>query len=88
MLDRNWRCEAGELDLVLTKAGLIVFCEVKARRNADYGPAAAAVDTRKQRTLRTLAVQWLKAHPGRHDGIRFDVAAVTGTTVEVIHSAF
>jgi putative endonuclease len=88
VLDRNWRCDAGELDLVLTRAGLIVFCEVKARRNDAFGPAASAVDARKQRRLRGLAVQWLKAHPGRHDGIRFDVAAVTGTHVDVIESAF
>ena len=88
MLDRNWRCDSGELDLVVTRDGLVVFCEVKARASERFGPAAAAVDARKQRTLRGLATRWLTAHPGRREGIRFDVATVTGTRVEIIPSAF
>jgi putative endonuclease len=66
-----------------------VFCEVKARANDRYGPAAAAVDARKQRTLRSLAARWLADHPDpRRFGVRFDVAAVTGARIDVIESAF
>jgi putative endonuclease len=77
----------GELDLVLFRDGEIVFCEVKARRSERYGAAAEAVDWRKQRRIRSLAVQWLEAS-GRHGRVRFDVATVTGVEVNVIEGAF
>lgn len=91
MLERNWRCDIGELDLVVRDGGEIVFVEVKARASDRFGPAAAAVGPTKQRTLRRLAARWLVEHgetTGRRDGIRFDVVAVTGARVEVIEAAF
>ncbi len=88
VLDRNWRCDAGELDLVVSTASAIVFVEVKARADERFGPAAAAVDHRKQRRLRVLATRWLAEHPDRRGAVRFDVVAVTGTRVEVIEGAF
>ena len=77
----------GELDLVLCRDGEIVFCEVKSRRSERYGAAAEAVDWRKQRRIRALAVQWLEAS-GRRGRVRFDVATVTGVEVNVIEGAF
>ena len=47
ILDRNWRSPTGELDLIVRIGGTIVFSEVKARRTADFGPAASAVDRRQ-----------------------------------------
>ena len=89
VLDRNWRCPTGELDLVVEHAGVVVFCEVKARASDRYGPAASAVDARKQQKLRALALAWLAAHPNlRRRSLRFDVAAVTGARINVIESAF
>ena len=88
VLDRNWRCDAGELDLVVELADLVVFVEVKARASDRYGPAAAAVDDRKQRRLRVLAVRWLAEHPWCRGRVRFDVVAVTGTRLDVIEDAF
>jgi len=89
VLDRNWRCDIGELDLVVGRDATVVFCEVKARASDRYGPAAGAVDARKQRKVRDLATRWLAEHPHvRRTGIRFDVAAVTGARTEVIESAF
>ena len=87
VLDRNWRSPSGELDLVLGRGDEIVFCEVKARRSDRFGAAAEAVDVRKQRRIRALAIQWLNSR-GRRGRVRFDVAAVTGTRIEVIESAF
>ena len=90
MLARNWSCDIGEIDLVLRAPdGTIVVCEVKARASDRYGPAAGAVDARKQRKLRALALRWLADHPalGRVH-LRFDVAAVTGARIAVIESAF
>jgi putative endonuclease len=87
---RNWRCDIGELDLIVAAPdGVIVFCEVKARASDRYGAAASAVDARKQRKLRSLAARWLAEHPdARRPGVRFDVAAVTGARIAVIESAF
>ena len=77
----------GELDLVLWRRGEFVFCEVKSRRSERFGAAAEAVDWRKQRRIRALAAQWLKAS-GRRGRVRFDVATVTGVKVAVIEGAF
>jgi putative endonuclease len=88
VLDRNWRCPSGELDLVVERDGIVVFSEVKTRRDDRYGPAAAAVGPSKQRRIRLLAVEWLDAHRLPRDGIRFDVVAITGVQVDVIESAF
>jgi len=88
VLDRNWRSPSGELDLVVERDGIVVFSEVKTRRDDRYGPAAAAVGPSKQRRIRLLAVEWLGAHRRPRDGIRFDVVAITGVRVDVIESAF
>ena len=73
---RNWRCRHGEIDLVATAPGLVVFCEVKARRSSAYGTPAAAVTRRKQARLRALAAAWLAATGHPPSRIRFDVITV------------
>ena len=88
VLDRNWRSPTGELDLVLFDGSTYVFSEVKARRTADFGPASAAVTVSKQRRIRQLAVEWLRAHDVHAHSIRFDVVAITGTDLELIANAF
>ena len=87
ILDQNWRTRSGELDLVLRRDDEIVFCEVKARSSNRFGAAVEAVDRRKQSRIRALAAQWLQSH-NHHGRIRFDVATITGTRIEVIESAF
>jgi putative endonuclease len=87
VLCRNWRCDAGEVDLIVRIGSTVVFVEVKARATGHFGSPALAVDHRKQRRLRILAARWLGEHPHR-GAVRFDVVAVTGTTVEVIVAAF
>jgi putative endonuclease len=91
VLDRNWRAgRAGEIDLVVGSATLVVFCEVKARASSAYGDAFEAVTQVKQARIRRVAAVWLAQHPaadGRRD-VRFDVAAVRSGKVEVIEAAF
>ena len=88
VVDRNWRCRDGEIDLVLTRARLLVFCEVKTRSSDAYGSPAAAVTPAKQARLRKLGMRWVDAQQVRPVSIRFDVACVIGRNVSVIESAF
>lgn len=88
VVDRNWRCRTGELDLVVRCGGLVVFCEVKTRSSAAFGLPAEAVGRQKQQRIRALAARWLEESPSPAAEIRFDVAAVLGDEIEVIEAAF
>ncbi len=89
VLDRNWRCREGEIDLVLSRDGTVVFCEVKTRSSHAFGSPAEAVTLAKQRRLRTLARRWMAVHAQTGvKVVRFDVAAVVGLEVQVIADAF
>jgi putative endonuclease len=68
---------------------VLVFCEVKARANDEFGGPQGAVGWQKQQRVRRLAAIWLaESRPTGRFEIRFDVAAVVGTQVTVIESAF
>lgn len=88
VLDRNWRCRDGEIDLVCRTGGTIVICEVKTRRSSAFGSPAEAATPAKRRRLRLLAVRWLREHHVSCHDVRFDLAAVTGDRVEVIAGAW
>ena len=94
VVDRNWRCREGELDLVVARGAVLAFCEVKTRRTTAFGSPAEAVTVTKQRRLRTLAIRWLAAHPERRARtLRFDVASVLAArdavpVIDVIEGAF
>jgi putative endonuclease len=87
IVERNWRCPQGEIDLVAAKGGLIVFCEVKARRSSAWGEPSEAVDPRKQARIRRLAGRWLAEHRRHARIIRFDVVSIVveGGPPEVVH---
>ena len=88
VLDRNWRCREGELDLVVARGRALVIVEVKARRSDRFGTPAEAVTPTKQRRLRGLALRWIEATGARPTSIRFDVVAILGDQLEVIEGAF
>jgi len=85
---RNWRCREGELDLILSRGGVLAFCEVKTRTTDRYGGPAAAVTATKQARIRRLAMRWLAETQCRAARLRFDVAVVMGDEVEIIEAAF
>ncbi|HEX2894826.1 MAG TPA: YraN family protein [Marmoricola sp.] len=76
LLDRNWRCEAGEIDLVLRDGDVLVFCEVKTRTSTAYGHPLEAVDDAKTERLVRLAARWIEEHSVAAPDVRFDVVAV------------
>jgi putative endonuclease len=76
ILDRNWRCREGELDLVARDGDALVFCEVKTRRGTGFGHPVEAVTPTKRRRLRRLAQRWLDAHDEHAPDLRFDVIGV------------
>jgi putative endonuclease len=76
ILDRNWRCPVGEIDLVAADGRVLVICEVKTRSDARYGTPLEAISARKHSRLRRLAVHWVLAHGVLFDEIRIDVIGV------------
>ncbi|GAB4080078.1 YraN family protein [Modestobacter muralis] len=76
VLDRNWRCRDGELDLVARDGDALVFCEVKTRTGGGFGSPAEAVTRTKRHRLRVLARAWLAAHDHHAPDLRFDVVGV------------
>jgi putative endonuclease len=76
LVDRNWRCELGELDLVLRDGSVLVFCEVKTRSSAAYGHPLEAVTPVKGERLRQLAARWVEEHGGDPPEIRIDLVGV------------
>ncbi|HEY2267477.1 MAG TPA: YraN family protein [Streptosporangiaceae bacterium] len=73
ILDRNWRCADGEIDIVAVERHSLVVCEVKTRSGTRYGTPLEAVGRAKRNRLRRLAILWLNAHGVRFDQIRIDV---------------
>lgn len=88
IVERNWRCRAGELDLIVRRNRTFVFCEVKTRSSTAFGAPVEAITRDKQVRLRHLAAKWLEDAPMRPTEIRFDVASVLAGEIEVLEGAF
>ncbi len=93
IVDCNWRCREGELDLVVRRDRVVAFCEVKTRSSTAFGAPAEAVTATKRRRIRRLAARWLDEHRVGAGELRFDVASVVWSrgeapAVDVIEGAF
>ncbi|SMD21173.1 YraN family protein [Kibdelosporangium aridum] len=77
LLDRNWRCKEGELDLIFTDGSMVVVCEVKTRAGTGFGDPEDAVDDRKARRIRRLTHIWLSTFRIPWCELRFDILAIT-----------
>lgn len=76
IIDRNWRCTQGEIDIVALDGDCLVVCEVKTRRTTAFGDPVEAVTLRKAARLRRLACAWLGDHDAHPAGVRIDVVGI------------
>ncbi len=83
IVERNYRCKLGELDIVANDHGVLVFVEVRSRRSNEFGSALEAVNRQKRRKVTRVAMQYLVYRKPRFDEARFDVVAITGD--ELVH---
>ena len=95
IVEREWRCRFGEIDLIAEQEGALLFVEVKLRTNLRYGMPRESVTAKKQEKLRSAALLYLSMH-GLDAPARFDVAEVytdahhsaRSTRIEYIENAF
>ena len=76
LLDRNWRCDAGEIDLVLREGDVLVICEVKTRSSNECGTPHEAISETKLARLRELATRWCTDHGVQPTDVRIDLVAI------------
>ena len=89
LVERNYRCRGGEIDLIFQHGGALVFVEVRLRRSANFGGAAASVTRTKQARIMRAARHYLAGRPECH--CRFDVVLLDRLApegVEWIQDAF
>lgn len=84
----NYRCRKGEIDIIAKEGTCLVFCEVKYRADERKGSPLEAVDARKQRTLFQCAQYYLTEHHLEDVPCRFDVIGIEGTKITLVKDAF
>lgn len=86
VLERNWRGDHGEIDIIASHDGVLAIVEVKTRTTLDYGDPLAAVDRHKLDRLWRLGWQWVRAHPAHARGltVRVDVIGIVAGA-ELVH---
>lgn len=89
ILERNFRCRLGEIDLIAEEAGILIFLEVKYRKSSQYGTPAEAVTPAKQRRIcRAADFYRMSRHVSGSRSCRFDVVSILGEQIEVYRDAF
>lgn len=76
VIERNWRCEHGEVDVVARDGDCLVICEVKTRRPSGFGDPVEAVTFAKAMRLRRLAGAYVSAHSVGLERVRIDVVGI------------
>ncbi len=90
IIDRNYRTELGEIDIIAADEGYLIFVEVKTRLNENHGYGADAVNFRKRRKINEVASQYIKKFRLYNQAVRFDIIEVytEDKRVEHIKNAF
>lgn len=76
VLERNWRCDEGEIDIVARDGDVLVFCEVKTRSSLSHGSPFEAVTERKLHRVQRLGMRWVRERGIRPASLRVDVVSV------------
>ena len=76
VLETNWTCKYGEVDIVAREGATLVICEVKTRTGTSHGTGLEAVTGQKATRLRRLAAYWLETHAAEPEAVRIDVVSV------------
>lgn len=93
ILERNYRCSLGEIDLVAREENVLVFVEVRTRSSEGFGSPLESVDFAKQRKLRDVARHYLRERRPYYQDVRFDVVGIVlkegeEAQVEIVPHAF
>lgn len=92
MIERNYVCKMGEMDIIAMEKDTLAFIEVKTRTSTEFGPPQLAVNPSKQRQLSKVALNYLKEKKLEDVKARFDVIAILidpkGEEIELIRDAF
>ena len=88
ILEYNYRCRQGEVDIVARDGEYLVFCEVKYRSGAGSGYPEEAVDLRKQKKISKCALYYLTVHGLVDVPVRFDVVSIEGEQFRLYQNAF
>ncbi len=87
LVNRNYRCKIGEIDLILMKGNTLIFMEVKTRSSLKYGLPRESVTIAKQRTISRTALQYIQRYKIKNLNFRFDVVEIYRNlnAVKVVH---
>jgi len=92
IIERNYKCHYGEIDIVAKEGNTVVFVEVKSRKSEDFGDPQTAVGWEKQKKISRVALAYLKEKHRYPCDARFDVVAIkmmpAGNMIELIQNAF
>ena len=92
IIEQNYRCKLGEIDIIARDGRVLAFIEVKARRTGEFGGPKWAVTPKKQRKISMVALEYLKKTKQMQERARFDVVAIRllpdRPDVEIIKNAF
>jgi putative endonuclease len=92
ILERNYRCPFGEIDIIAQEGDTLVFVEVKSRRSENFGLPQLAVGPEKQRRISKISLYYLQGHRLDAPNVRFDVVAIllrsNNPSIELIKDAF
>jgi putative endonuclease len=88
IIQTNFRCAFGEIDIIAEDSGVLAFLEVKSRKNTDFGYPSEAVNYKKRQAIAKTAITYIKQKNLFNKPTRFDVVEILGDSIRVIKDAF
>jgi putative endonuclease len=88
IVERNFRCKLGELDIIAQDGSTLIFTEVRSRTDSRHGTPLETVTWLKQRRIAQVASYYLSVRQPRFETCRFDVVGITGDAIEHVKDAF